>query len=497
MPLKLESLTASGTLAEANRAMELLHKMQAKLGQIASSAKKVIHQEEENSGYHLCYMCAIKCPPQFGGVDGRTPKIPLCKQCESFNASKLEFLPDLSLLPGAVIVTGARIKVGYAVALRLIDANVPLIILTTRFPFLLADALLRDRPKLSENSISERVSTKVHIYGADFRSPNSVANLTNHWATWYPSISMIINNAAQTIRRPAAFYKPIVEIEQQIFRRNDLNLASMVKQLQQDPFQIVQTEAVATISNAFDALLHITDVTESSLFTQLQVLPIDFQPFNTSIFPPVFAVDSTAQRPDPSTGELVQDLRVSNSWTQTFTETHPLEALETLVINAWAPFTILHVLMSRLCADAVVVNVTSRKEGAADRQAKDGGVHTHSNMAKSALEAMTRSVAADIAATTREGVGGVIARGSGVVVCAVDPGWVSTFAVGNGKKNNEAFSLNEEDGSIQVGKMRKIPPLSCEDAAARVLDPLIQKFCGNYVPNGVLFRNYSVVKGWD
>ncbi|KAJ3199269.1 hypothetical protein HDU82_000585 [Entophlyctis luteolus] len=487
MQINLKSWTPENALLEADKALKILKQVERKIAQVASSAREaksgstVVEEAAETEAKAPCYICSAKCASDSSG------KVPLCPSCEDFNNEKLAYMPSLSTLPGAVVVTGARIKIGYAVALRLIDSHAPLVVLTTRFPFTLAEALLRDRPQI----LGADGATQVHIYGADFRSPNVVGLLTNHWRHWYPSVSAIINNAAQTIRRPAAFYQPIVETEQQIIGRADARVMRLVKQPPDNPFDDAEPRSSGgggLLSSSlspppFDALLQVASATESSLFTQLKVLPHDFEQFDAALYPPAesslsssSSSSSSSAAQDPVTGEVVQDGRAHNTWTQAFTQTHPLEALETLVVNAWAPFAIVQALAGRLAARAVVVGVTSRKEGAAERQARDGGLHAHSNMAKAALEAMTRSVAAEVSGRRDRSP---VPRD--VLVCAVDPGWVSTFAI-------------PRTASADAGHTRKsLPPLTYEDAAARILDPVVRKMGGEDIPNGVLFRNYKIV----
>ncbi|KAJ3281502.1 hypothetical protein HK104_011427 [Borealophlyctis nickersoniae] len=101
-------------------------------------------------------------------------------------------------------------------------------------------------------------------------------------------------------------------------------------------------------------------------------------------------------------------------------------------------------------------------------------------MAKAALNRLTQTVGADVGK-------------DGVCVVAVDPGWVSLMGIvpsaptGNGEAEGGAAGAWTE-------KMRKRmePPLSEEDGAARVLDPVFCGLKGICLWQGVLLRDFKV-----
>lgn len=104
-------------------------------------------------------------------------------------------------MPGhAVIVTGARINIGYATVRRLLLEGAKMLVLTTRFPYTLASQLLAEYPEGFGNAV-------IHIYGCDFPRVAAVSSLRTHLSQFYPYVFALINNAAQSVRRPAAFYK--------------------------------------------------------------------------------------------------------------------------------------------------------------------------------------------------------------------------------------------------------------------------------------------------
>ena len=126
-----------------------------------------------------------------------------------------------------------------------------------------------------------------------------------------------------------------------------------------------------------------------------------------------------------------------------------LKLLETQLVNAVAPFIInarLKTLMTRTPErDKHIVNV-SAVEGQFYRNFKTTR-HPHTNMAKAALNMMTRTSAADY-------------HGDGIHMNAVDTGWVT----------------DEDPVEIAARKIveeRFHPPLDIVDGAARIVDPII------------------------
>jgi NAD(P)-dependent dehydrogenase (short-subunit alcohol dehydrogenase family) len=157
------------------------------------------------------------------------------------------------------------------------------------------------------------------------------------------------------------------------------------------------------------------------------------------------------------TGRLDQDLqqvdlRDSNSWRLLLAEVSSIELLEVQLVNAIAPFIInarLKGLMTRTSErDKHIVNV-SAVEGQFYRSWKTTR-HPHTNMAKAALNMMTRTSATDY-------------HGAGIHMNSVDTGWVT----------------DEDAAAIAARKMvehRFHPPLDIVDGAARIVDPIITGF---------------------
>jgi NAD(P)-dependent dehydrogenase (short-subunit alcohol dehydrogenase family) len=146
------------------------------------------------------------------------------------------------------------------------------------------------------------------------------------------------------------------------------------------------------------------------------------------------------------------DLRGRNSWRLTLHEVSSVELLETQLVNAVAPFVLnarLKPLMLRTPGrDKHVVNV-SAVEGQFYRKFKTTK-HPHTNMAKAAMNMMTRTSAADYQA-------------DGIHMNSVDTGWVS---------DEDPLELAERK---QV-EQRFHPPLDIVDGAARIVDPIIDGY---------------------
>jgi NAD(P)-dependent dehydrogenase (short-subunit alcohol dehydrogenase family) len=143
------------------------------------------------------------------------------------------------------------------------------------------------------------------------------------------------------------------------------------------------------------------------------------------------------------------DLRDVNSWRLRLHEVSSVELLETQLVNAVAPFVLnarLKPLLLRAPGhDQHIVNV-SAVEGQFYRRLKTTR-HPHTNMAKAALNMMTRTSAADYHA-------------DGIHMNAVDTGWVSDedpADIARRKRSEQHFH----------------PPLDIVDGAARIVDPII------------------------
>ena len=146
------------------------------------------------------------------------------------------------------------------------------------------------------------------------------------------------------------------------------------------------------------------------------------------------------------------DLRADNSWRMELAEVSTLELIEVQLVNSIAPFVLtarLKPLMLRVPSkDKHVVSV-SAMEGQFYRNFKTTR-HPHTNMAKAALNMMTRTS------------GGEFVK-DGIHMNSVDTGWVT---------DEDPFA----HAVVKESEQRFAPPLDSVDGAARVVDPIFSGF---------------------
>src|SRR5262249_42098691 len=129
----------------------------------------------------------------------------LCPECAELNWSKRGQECDLS---GRVaLVTGGRVKIGFAVALRLLRAGATVHV-TTRFP---RDAAGRFAAEADFATWSDRL----RLHGLDLRALTEVERFADELCDRLARLDVVVNNAAQTVRRPAAYYREMVARERE------------------------------------------------------------------------------------------------------------------------------------------------------------------------------------------------------------------------------------------------------------------------------------------
>ena len=353
----------------------------------------------------------------------------LCPPCAELNFRKRTELADLR---GRVaLLTGGRVKIGYQAGIKLLRAGAQLIV-TTRFP---RDSALRYEKEPDFKEWGHRLE----IFGLDLRHTPSVEAFCAHLLKSRNRLDFIINNACQTVRRPPDFYQHM--------------MARETGPLQEMP------EAAGRLLGAYEGLRGYHLLPEGSAvlperrLTELAGLTRAAELSQVPLLPEELA----AQRDLFPEGRLDQDLqqvdlRERNSWRFLLAEVPSVELLEVHLVNAVAPFVLnarLKPLLLRTPErDKHIINV-SAMEGQFYRKSKTTR-HPHTNMAKAALNMMTRTSAADYQA-------------DGIHMNSVDTGWVT----------------DEDPAALAARKTsehRFHPPLDILDGAARIVDPIIDGF---------------------
>jgi NAD(P)-dependent dehydrogenase (short-subunit alcohol dehydrogenase family) len=355
----------------------------------------------------------------------------LCPSCGDLNYHKRYQSVDLS--DRIALVTGGRIKIGFQVALRLLRAGAQVIV-TSRFPH---DAAQRYAKVHDFQDWKERL----HVVGLDLRYTPSVEDFINYVDATYPYLDILINNAAQTVRRPPAYYAHLIPFEQQ-------SIADL-------PLVVVQMLAPRLPSSKNNSALDRLLPTASR---QMQIPLTDGDTEHDEMLFPQDQYDRDGQQIDN---------RQFNSWVMRLDEVPMPEMLEVHLVNAVAPALLagsLRNLMTRSPhSKRYLVNVSS-VEGLFS-VGKKRGVHPHTNMAKAALNMLTRSIAEDYAQ-------------SNIFVNSVDPGWVS----------DQFPRTNDEARAAATTQL----PIDIEDAAARVCDPIFSSENAGIPHNGNFLKDYQV-----
>jgi NAD(P)-dependent dehydrogenase (short-subunit alcohol dehydrogenase family) len=369
----------------------------------------------------------------------------LCPACAELNWRKRSELADLR---GRVaLLTGGRVKIGYQAGIKLLRCGAQLIV-TTRFP---RDSAMRYAAEPDFKEWGHRLE----IFGLDLRHTPSVEAFCKHVMTKYPRLDFIVNNACQTVRRPPDFYAHMMERENGSLHDLLPEAAKLLGAYEGLRGYHILPEGDAS-RNAEHRLGKLK--TNSGHAGTVLGAPIPGLTHAAALSQlPLLAEELAAQQALFPQGQLDQDfqqvdLRDRNSWRFLMHEVPTVELLEVQLVNAIAPFILnarLKPLMLRTPErDKHIVNV-SAVEGQFYRKFKTTR-HPHTNMAKAALNMMTRTAAADYHA-------------DGIHMNAVDTGWVT---------DEDPAHIAER----KVAEHRFHPPLDIVDGAARIVDPIIAGF---------------------
>jgi NAD(P)-dependent dehydrogenase (short-subunit alcohol dehydrogenase family) len=367
----------------------------------------------------------------------------LCPKCAELNWLKRTETADLR---GRVaLLTGGRVKIGYQAGIKLLRAGAQLIV-TTRFP---RDSAVRYAAEADFKDWSHRLE----IFGLDLRHTPSVEAFCRHVMTKYQRLDFIVNNACQTVRRPPDFYAHMMERENGPLHDLPAEVRPLLGAYEGLRGYHILPEGAAAVGQASSLSSSLEKQTNSTGKMPVPLLAgITHAAALSQI--PLLQEELAAQQALFPAGQLDQDLqqvdlRDRNSWRMLMAEVPTVELLEVQLVNAIAPFILnarLKPLMLRTPErDKHIVNV-SAVEGQFYRKFKTTR-HPHTNMAKAALNMMTRTAAADY-------------HVDGIHMNAVDTGWVT---------DEDPAHIAER----KVQEHRFHPPLDIVDGAARIVDPII------------------------
>lgn len=363
----------------------------------------------------------------------------LCPTCAAMSHAKRDARTDLT--GRRALLTGGRAKIGMYIALRLLRDGAHTTI-TTRFP---RDAARRFAAMPDAADWLHRL----RIVGIDLRDPAQVIALADDVAAQGP-LDILINNAAQTVRRSPGSYSPLVEAESSPLPDGPMpELVSFGHT--NDAHPLALADSVSSHPVLSSGLL-------AGTMTADDLTALALAPGSSSLA-------RLADRTAIDAGGLVPDLHHENSWSAVVQDVDPLEMLEVQLCNTTAPFILVSRLRASLAASPArrtyVVNV-SAMEGVFSRGYKGPG-HPHTNMAKAAMNMLTRTSAKEMLA-------------DGILMTSVDTGWIT-----DERPHPTKVRLAEEGFHA---------PLDLVDGAARVYDPIVRGEAGEDV-TGVFLKDYA------
>ncbi|MEU3737255.1 SDR family NAD(P)-dependent oxidoreductase [Streptomyces sp. NPDC032198] len=375
-----------------------------------------------------CYVCKAS----YRQVDSFYHR--LCPDCAADNRSRRALATDLS--GRRALLTGGRVKIGFQLALMMLRDGVELLV-TSRFPH---DTERRFRAVPG----SEKWLDRLTVLAVDLRDPRQVLGLCAQLRQEGEPLDILVNNAAQTVRRPPEAYAALAAGEWPELPAGARGAPGFRPMGARD--EGAARGALALVLPEDDALRESELLPESELVPEPDVLRV------------------AGLLPVTDEAGLLRDPSPENSWSARLGDLDPAEVLETQLVNAFAPALLCDRLLPLLLASprprTYIVNVTAVEGRFAVRNKTAG--HPHTNMAKAALNMLTRTSAAELAER-------------GVHMCAVDTGWIT--------------DENPAPRKDRIAGKGFRTPLDVVDGAARIYDPIVRGEAGAPV-SGVFLKDY-------
>jgi NAD(P)-dependent dehydrogenase (short-subunit alcohol dehydrogenase family) len=374
----------------------------------------------------------------------------LCHNCGDMNYKYRGVTADLT---GRIaIVTGGRVKIGFETCIKLLSYNC-FVIATTRFP---KDALKR----FQEHPDYEKFKDNLRIYPLDLRTFKAIDNFINYLYENYSHIDILINNAAQTNRRPTAYYKELIDTELKYLPDEE---RVIIKDYNNSHHYLDTPDNNALAADSSNPIYIKSN--EIVISDELKMLPHSVLASQIKLMPEVEDLNTNIKNYDNQPIDFLS----KTTWQMEIEDINFTEFAEVQLINSWAPFYLCQKLKGLLLKspfkDKYIVNVTAA-EGIFNQNKTT--CHPHTNMAKAGLNMLTRTV------------GKHYAR-DGIYMTAVDTGWVSYMY-----DYSLLFTHQKEFEKIYTNI-----PLDDIDGAMRNLHPVLEGIVNNNYLHACLLRHYK------